>query len=287
VDPLKTPPRAFADPRLSPDGRQVAVEIGDTTDDVWIFDLGRGSLTRQTFEAPEDETPSWSPDGRWIAYSSSRGADRTVFRRRADGSGPEEALWTARNHSHVEGWLSDGRALLVAVADTLGAPEDVVVLPVEGDRTPKPLLNTRFTERGARLSPDGRWVSYSSNESGRDEVYVQPFPSLAGKWQVSIGGGSQPVWSRKGNELFYRGEGAFMAVRILPGETFSAGPPQKLFEDRYFNKGAGHGGYDVAPDGRFLVVKNVSATRQTETGTPASLVVVLNWLEELKARVPP
>jgi len=274
-EPLSAPLRDFADPRLSPDGRRVAAEVIDEGDDLWTFDLDRGTLTRQTFEAGEDETASWSPDGQWLAYSSTRaGGDRTIHRRRADGSGRDEALWTEKGgHSHIESWTADGRSLLVHSAG------DVSLLALDGgSRTPKPLLQSRFAERSTRISPDGRWLAYSSNESGRDEVYVQPFPSLEGKWQVSIGGGGQPVWSKDGRELFYRGEGSMMAVSITPGSAFSAGRPQKLFEDRFFNKGGGHTGYDVAADGRrFLLVKDTAS---------ATMIVVLNWLEELRRLAP-
>jgi serine/threonine-protein kinase len=281
---LKVPVRAFVDPRLSPDGKQVIAEVTDEGDDIWTLDVTRGVLSKTTFDENEDETPVWSPDGRWMAYSSSRGtADRFIYRRRADQSGGEEALWTGRPHTHVDDWTPDGRMLLVSAADSLGGPTDIFMLQTEGDRTLKPLLQTRFRERGAKVSPNGRWMAYCSDEGGRDEVYVRPFPSLEGRVQVSTAGGCQPLWSRKGDELFYRGQGALMAVRVQPGESFAPGPPQKLFDDQFFTKSTSHVGFDVTADGRFLFAARES---QTVGDAPIGINVVVNWFEELKARVP-
>jgi serine/threonine-protein kinase len=283
-EPLTVPPRPYADARISPDGQRAAFEISDQNDDIWTLDFARGALTRQTFESAEEETPRWSPDGTWLAYSATRGAQRTVFRRRADGSGTDEPLWTAQNHSHVTDWTTDGRALILdaTVGGVAGGQNDVFMLSVEGNRTPKALVQTRFNEQGASLSPDGRWLAYCSDESGQREVFVQSFPSLQGKWQVSVGGGCQPVWSKKGDELFYRGQGAMHAVRVGAGATFVPGAPQRLFADRFYTKGQGHTGYDITADGkRFLMVKDVEAAQKPDA-TPASLVVVLNWAEELK-----
>ncbi len=285
VEPLKAPPRGYADPRLSPDARHVAVEIIDDGDDVWTFDLARGALEKKTFDTNEDETVIWSPDGQWIAYSSSRGADRVVLRRRADGSGPEERLWSAplvQAHAHVEDWTSDGQMVLVSIGAANGGQGDVTLLQLQPGSTPKVLLQTPFNERGARVSPNRRWVAYSSDESGREEVYVRPFPSLDGKWQVSTGGGSQPVWSRRGDELFYRAD-AVMSVPIRAGASFSPGAPQKLFDDQSDTKGLGHTGYDVSPDAkRFLMV---AYSGSFLPNAPATITVVLNWVNELKRRM--
>ena len=281
---IKSPTRQFTGPRLSPDGRQLSLEIQDGADDIWTFDLVRGALTRQTFEDGEDETAVWSPDGRWIAYSSSRGSERLVFRRRADGSGSEETLLTTPRHVHIEQWTPDGRTLLLAVND-VGAPSDLAALDVEGERTLTPLLTSPFNEHSAQLSPDGRWLAYVSNESGSSQVFVRAYPSLEGKWQVSIDGGTQPLWSRRGDELFYRWGGAVMGVRVRPGPSFIADAPVKLFEDRYQVKGANHTGFDLAQDGRFLFVKDLM-NQIGDTDAPA-LVVVLNWFEVLKGALPP
>lgn len=164
-----------------------------------------------------------------------------------------------------------------------------MLLPLEGDHTLKPLLQSKFKEAGARISPDGRWLAYYSDETGRDEVYVRTYPSLEGKTQVSTGGGNQPVWSRTGDELFFRGGGAMMAVRVGPGTPLSLSTPRKLFEDRYYSKGSSHTGYDVSRDGRFLMVKsaNVAEPDSAANRLPqTNFVVVLNWFEELKQKLP-
>jgi serine/threonine-protein kinase len=275
--PLAAPGRGYADPRMSPDGLQMIAEVPDDTDDIWMLDVARGTLSRQTVESFEDETPVWSPDGRWIAYSSTRGNnDRLVFRLRSDGAGAEETLWKGTEHIHVEDWTPDGKSLVVSSTQTAGSPQDLFLLPLDGDRALKPLLRTRFSERAARVSPDGRWMAYCSDETGRDEVYVRPFPSLEGRYPISSGGGCQPVWSRKTAELFYRGGGALMTVPIAPGDRFTAGSPQKLFDDPFYNKGAGHTGYDVTADGRFLFVANEI---ETATGSALPIHLVINWLQ--------
>ena len=283
--------KLFTDPRVSPDGQQAIIEATDDADDIWTLDVARGALTRQTFEAGEDETSTWMPDGKTLVYASSRqDKPRTVFRRRADGAGAEESLWTGTQHVHVETVTADGRALILAVSEVNGSPPDLALLPLDGDHALKPLLQSKFGEAGARLSPDGRWLAYFSNETGRDEVYVRAFPSLEGKLQVSTGGGRQPVWSRKGDELFYRGEGAMMAVRVGPGSPLSVTAPRKLFEDRYYNKGLTHTGYDVSRDGRFLMVKDPAAGQVTGVGTvlpQTNFIVVLNWFEELQQKLHP
>jgi serine/threonine-protein kinase len=211
-----------------------------------------------------------------------------VFRRRADGAGAEETLWSGTQHVHVDTVTADGRALILTVSDVAGGQPDLMLLPLEGDHTLKPLLQSKFAEAGARLSPDGRWLAYYSNETGRDEVYVRAYPSLEGKTQVSTGGGRQPVWSKKGDELFFRGEGAMMAVRVGPGAPLSVTAPRKLFEDRYYTKGLAHTGYDVSRDGRFLMVKDPSAGQAASpanTLPQTNFIVVLNWFEELKQKL--
>ena len=278
---------AFLDPRLSPDGARVLVE--DMNDyDLWMIDLVNGSVSRQTFESGQDETARWSPDGRWIAYAAGplgTATARSILRRRADGSGSEERLWDPKAHAHVDDWTPDGRALLVATSDASGGQGDIFLLrPDSGDHSPVPLLQTRFNERGARVSPDGRWIAYYSNESGRDEVYVRSFPSLNGKWQISVGGGAEPVWAPDGGEIFYRAA-ALVAVRVTAGETFSFGPPRPLFPDRFVLSLSGnHTGFDVSRDGkRFLMVK---AAEPGAASAPANLIVVQNWLAEFKRLLP-
>lgn len=183
----------------------------------------------------------------------------------------------------------DGSQLLVHGAHAGGDEDDNVSLVTLGNGSKgsvKPLLQTTFAERNAEISPDGRWMAYESNESGRFEVYVRPFPNLdGGRWQVSTGGGTQAAWARNGRELFYRNEDALMAVSIRTEGGFVAGNPALLFRGQFVPTLGGRN-YDVSPDGRrFLMLKEA---KTSETGEPqrASLVVVANWTEELKRRVP-
>jgi Tol biopolymer transport system component len=281
VAPLVLPPKEYYDPRVSPDGQHVAVEAQDNGDDIWVIDLRRGTTTRLTFDAGEDETPAWSPDGRWVAYASSRaGQPRTIYRRASDGSGPEEKLYSAAEHMHVDDWSRDGKSLLLTI-DGAQLKTDLWLLALDGSSKASPILNTRFAEDDARLSPDGKWIAYQSDESGRVEVYVQRFPALGSKVQVSNDGGAQPVWSREGRQLFYRGSGKVMSVTIGGGDPIQLGAPVAVSEDTFLDKGADHTGYDVTPDGRRLMFSRESAT------TPRKYLEVLQgWLPELQRRVP-
>ena len=192
----------------------------------------------------------------------------------------EEELVSEKTTYNAADWSRDGR-FFIFEETTANSGRDIWLLPLEGERKPRPLLQTRFYEASPRLSPDGRWLAYASDESGRFEVYVQPFPGPGGKWQISTDGGATPIWARDGKELFYRSGNRVMAVDITGGQTFSAGTPKLLFEGPYHWSVTISVDYDVAPDGRFLMIK---PTEQALALTQIN--VVLNWFEELKRRVP-
>ena len=177
-------------------------------------------------------------------------------------------------------WSRDGR-LLVLTVDEPATKTDVWTLPLDGAAKPSPIFNTRFAERDARLSPDGRWIAYESDESGRYEVYVQRFPALGSKVQLSADGGTQPVWSRDGRQLFYRGGGKIMNVSVSASDPIQLGAPVALFDDAYLDKGANHTGYDVSADGRRLVF-----SRESDTTPRKYLDVLQGWLPELQRRAP-
>jgi len=286
-------PRWQSDLRLSPDGERVALHVRDDEDDIWVYDLDRGAMTRLTFEPGEDETPVWSPDGRFIAYRSTRsrlaqgaaGGGSVVARTASDGSGTEEVLWESEHHVHVVDWTPDGRSLLLEVRAE--ADGDVMLLELDnGEPEPRPLLDSRFQERSARISPDGRWIAYTSDESGRDEIYLQRFPELGNKRSVSTDGGAQPVWSHDGETLYYRGSRSIMSVTISHREPYQVGAPEALFPDDFVKgQGSAHTTYDVAPDGRFFLLQALSASGDASPDS-VQFHVALDWFEELEERVP-
>ena len=275
-DGLATPLTAEVDdythPRLSPDGTQVAVS---STGGVWVFGVERGTRLRLTLEG---DHPIWTPDGTRVTFN--RG--RSLLWRPADGSAEEEELATVDANrgdaARPMSW-SPGGETLVFEAGQFVAGTDVLELSPDGAASP--LLDTPFVEAGPAFSPDGRWLAYTSNESGRDEVYVQAYPGPGGRWPISPQGGRAPVWSHDGRELFYHIGDAVMAVAVQTDPVFTAGNPQLLFEGTYLADAAGHPRYDVSPDGRrFLMIR---------PGTPdenAGLVLVQNWFEELRRLVP-
>ncbi len=280
VEPLAAPPRVYSDPRLSPDGQQVAVEASEPPH-IWIYDIPPGTLTRLTFEGWND-SPLWAPDGKRVAFSSNRASGPlNLFWKAADGSGQAEQLTARKHHQRPLSWSPEGQVLAFSELHSTTA-SDIWVLPLQGERKPRPFLQTRFDEGAAVFSPDGHWLAYTSNESGRYEVYVQPFPGPGGKWRISTEGGHEPVWAKSGRELFYRNGNKMMAVEITTQPTFRAGTPTLLFEGQYVQPGPRRANYDITPDGqRFLMIKEYE---QREAATQIN--VVLNWFEELKRLVP-
>ncbi len=280
--PLSAPSRPYANIRLSPDGSQLAARVAATNVDVWSYSLKRGSLSRLTFQPDEDENPVWMPDGRRIVYSATReNGQRALMRKNADGSGEEEVLWQGGTHTHTTSVSPDQRWLLYADYDgtTRG---DMWVLPLEGERKPQPFLKTPFNEYDGRFSPNGNWVAYTSDESGKNQVYVQAFPGPGGKWQVSSEGGDSPVWAPNGKELFFRNGSRFMVVSIATVPTFSAASPRLLFEGPYAVNPRREAQYDVFPDGQnFAMLKGPIAA----VGA-GQYFVVTNWTEELKRLAP-
>jgi serine/threonine protein kinase/Tol biopolymer transport system component len=286
--PLAAPGHAYFNPRLSPDGRRVAVGITESESQIWLYDLSRDTLTRFTFGGNYNPVPVWTPDGKRIAFESNKDGVPNLFWQLADGSGGLERLNTSEYIQVPTSWSPDGKVLaFMEVNPTTRV--DIWVLrmgdPSRGSgqvRNAQPFLRTPFDEGAAGFSPDGRWLAYMSDESGRYEIYVQPYPGPGEKWQVSTEGGSEPVWNPSGRELFYRNGDKMMAVDIANQPGFAAGKPRILFEGRYQQSPVQSADYDVSPDGqRFLMLK------PTEQAAPTQINVVQNWFEELKQRVPP
>jgi serine/threonine-protein kinase len=278
--PVAAPARAYVYPRLSPDGRQVAVGITEEESQTWLYDSSREALTRFTFEGKTNLNPVWTPDGKRLAIQSNREGPLNLFWQRADGSGGLEHLITSEFNNFPASFSPDGQLLAFAeVNPTTGY--DIWVLRMS-DRKAQLFLRTPFNESAARFSPDGRWLAYISDESGRFEIYVQPYPGPGGKWQISTEGGTEPVWNRNGRELFYRSGGKMMAVDIATQPTFASGKPRVLFEGQYSPAPGTTPNYDVSPEGqRFLMVKG-----SEQEAAPTQINVVLNWFEELKQKVP-
>ena len=273
--PLRQTHQSYLFPRLSPDGRRVGVQVLEGNHDVWVHELARDTLTRLTFDASFEGNPTWTPDGKRLAFASTRSGPSNLYWKVADGSGGEERLTTSPNLQTPCSFSPDGKWLAFTEIHT-GSVRDIWVLPMDGDRKPRPFLQTPFDEREPRFSPDGRFLAYASTESGPSQVYVQPFPGPGGKWQISIEGGGEPVWGRNGRQLYYRHSDRMMAVDVTTTASFSAGKPRPLFEGRYMAIPA-FTSYDVAPDGqRFLMVKETEPQE-----APKQINVVMNWMEEL------
>ena len=271
-------PGGHAAVSLSLDNTKAAISLFDSSRDIWIYDLTRNVASRFTFDPAIDMTHTWSPDGRRLVFSSTRDGAFNLYVKPTSGAGEAELLLQTNNTKGPRDWSRDGR-LILFVEQSPETGYDLWVLPLEGERKPVPYLQTEFNEVMGQFSPDGRWVAYVSNESGRGEIYVQPYPADGGKWQVSTDGGRQPRWRADGKELFYlTADDRVMAAEIEAGETFQPGVPHMLFRapgvnpllpDNFYH-------YDMSDDGqRFLI--DVAA----EESQQSPVTIVLNWQAEL------
>jgi Tol biopolymer transport system component len=227
--------RPYLAPRLSPKGDRLVMTVGDGGNrDLWVYDFARGGMTRLTFDPSLEGTGIWTADGRRVVFSSNRGGARNLYAMPSDGSGAIERLTTSTNTQLSGNFTPDGKWLVFEEAHPVSG-SDIWMLPFDGDKagTPRPLMQTPFSESSPRLSADGRWLAYVSDETGRREVYVRPFPALGGKWQISTDGGIQPNWSRDGTQLFYRLGDRMLAVGIETRTRFTALQPRLLFAAPY------------------------------------------------------
>jgi len=268
---------------LSPDDTRLAIGLNTGAgDDIWLKQLPRGPVSRVTFGASPDRRPRWRPDGRWITFLT----DTSFSMRRADGTGADSLIWAGRADEAV--LSADGRWIVLRTGATSAAAggRDISALRVGRDTVPQPLIATPYDEMSMRLSPNGRWIAYQSDETGRMEVFVRPFPDVgSGKVQVSSDGGTGPLWSRDGREFYYlRRDETMMAVpvgtdgAVRPGaqrELFRRSGPLTALNAQYYTP------WDITRDGRFVMTRAVTGAESQ----PPTLVVIENWLDEIRAMV--
>jgi Tol biopolymer transport system component/tRNA A-37 threonylcarbamoyl transferase component Bud32 len=259
---------------LSPDGRRVAVDrtVQNNTD-VWLMDLVRGGSTRLTFDAAVDKDPVWSPDGTQVVFGSNRKGVSNLYLKSSSGVGTEELLLETPNYKTPQDWSKDGRFLLYGQLDPKTG-QDVWALEMTGkERKPRVVVNTPADERRGQFSPNGRWVAYDTNESGRSEIVVQPFPEPGRKWQVSTSGGIAPRWREDGKELYFIApDGKLMVVSVAASSTaFEAGTPAVLFPTRIVTTPTPKNQYAVSRDGRFLI------NQRMEESITTPITLILNW----------
>jgi eukaryotic-like serine/threonine-protein kinase len=279
--------RSYVYARIAPDGTKIALDSNEARRDIWIWNIERDILTRLAPQNPGGNMrgPAWSPDSRSLFYSVVDGGRTFMERRAADGTGASERLMEDSTGQMMPTSVSPDGQTLIHMSQYGGSLSsfDIKALPLGGGRTPVPVAVTPRGEVNGEISPDGRWIAFETDESGRREIYVRPFPSLdEGRWQVSNTGGIKPAWSRNGRELFYLSDGQMMAVPITAGTgaEFTFGRPVRLFSTRDYYNGLQGRNYDVAPDGRFVFIK-----QPADTTTNLSIVVVTNWLDEVRQRL--
>ena len=288
--PIAAPPDSYLFPKISPDGKRVALTVQDSSSGSYIsiWDLVGNNMNRLTFDDARYILPLWSPDGKRIAFSMS-GEKGSVYWKAADGTGTDELLVSGVGfYIGPRSWGRNGKSLIF-MEQNLGRG-DIGEIMIEGDRVKKPLLNEKkHSEVDPQISPDGQWMAYASNESGQYEVYVCPYPEVkGGKWKVSTGGGVWPLWSPDGQELFYRSYDAYMAVSVKTAPSFSKETPRTLFRGAYASLSAVSqlSNWDIDRDGkRFLMIKPPEATTgESPAEGPRRISIIVNWFEKLKER---
>jgi Tol biopolymer transport system component len=262
--------RPYDAPAVSPDGKRIALTLQGSTFDVWVYELDRDALTKVSFGG-DDYLPRWSPDGKTLAYFSSKSGHFQVYVKHGILQGEETVVTDGPELKTLYDWTPDGREIIFARKNK-DTGWDLYAAAIEGDHKPRPLVVMPFNQAMASVSPDGKWLAYVSDESGQNEVFVQAMSDSAIRAQISSAGGTDPRWARSGNELLFRSKDQLMSVKFAPGAGLNPGKPVMLFEDK-----TQWLGYDVAPDGRLVVARDAS-----DKAPGTQINVVLNWFDELK-----
>ena len=275
VEPVSLPPQDIASPIVSPDGRSAAFNLHGATNEIAIADFERGTVTAFTSGTTGSQAPVWSPDGRRIAYRGTRKGFRNVWVKAVDGTSEEQQLTTGDHMQTPLSWSPDGKHLLYFDTDPVTG-SDIWIVSV-ADKSAQPLVKAPLAQSDAAWSPDGRWIAYLSDENGRTEIFVLPFPLTGRRWQISTGGGSEPAWSPDGRQLFYRNAARIWAVDVRTSPTFNAGTPQTLFADTFVIAPNSRTGYSISTGNRFLFAQPVRPDPPI-----TQLPVVGNWFTELR-----
>jgi serine/threonine-protein kinase len=274
----------YYSPQVSPDGRRVAMvrapEFSFATRDIWVFDLQQRTQTRLTFDTTVG-TPVWSPDGRRVAYPRPVGQSLESVQIAwvpADGSGPPVPLVTQAGRWRAGSFAGSGSEIVFFGRPAPQAKQQIWAQGTDSGAAPRQVLATTFENGAAAVSPNGRWMAYVSDESGRGEVYVRPYPGPGGRWQISLGGGSEPLWSSKGDELFYRNDDDVMAAALRTAPAFEVTGRTKLFSGEFDRGNFLDHNYSIMPDGQtFVMLRRVVNSRQ-------ALVVTLNWFDQFRGK---
>ncbi|MGC1452664.1 MAG: protein kinase [Candidatus Sulfotelmatobacter sp.] len=262
--------KPYAYPALSPDGKRITLVLQGSSFDVWVYDLERDTFTKASFGG-DDYRPHLSPDGKMLGYDSSKSGHQQVYVKHGIGQGEEIMVTDGPEEKEFCGWTPDGHEVIFA-RQNKDTGWDLYAAAVEGDHKPRPLVVMPFNQNGARLSPDGKWLAYVSDESGQSEVFVQAMSDSSVRAQVSSEGGINPRWANSSNELLFQSKNRVMSVKFSPGAGLNPGKPVLLFQDP-----RGWEGFDVAADGRLVVAREADSN-----GTGTQINVVLGWFEELK-----
>jgi eukaryotic-like serine/threonine-protein kinase len=270
-------PADYRNPALSNDGNRIAVSIWTAGgSDIWVIDRSRGTSTRLTFESGDEFVPLWSPDDEYILYSSNAKSPGDLMMRRSSGTGGEEVLYESRHFNAASDWSADGRYVVMQEAADTGTGWDLWLITMP-EKKAELFLRTPFFEGLGKISPDSRWIAYVSNESGRNEIYVQALDGTGGKWQISTEGGDNSRWRRDGKQLFYEAGDTMMVVDVTTaGDTFQASVPRELFASKNLKRLVGWQ-YDMTPDGQHFLANVVTEDVRIEP-----LTLVQNWAERLE-----